>query len=96
MLMLDWMNCNMLLLNFHYILITSSYTAGYLNTDLLSATTITAAYSDFLCDYNLPQQIVEPSTVTTTSATLIGHIITTPNIKVNSKHQSIDLSDHLQ
>ena len=62
---------------------------------LLSATTTTDAYSDFLCDYNLPQHIVEPSTVTT-SATLIGHIITTPNIKVNSKHQSIGLSDHLQ
>jgi len=69
--------------------------AGDLTIELLSSTSITTAYSDFLCDYNLTQHILEPSRVTATSATLIDHIITTHDIKVNSVQQCVGLSDHL-
>ena len=39
--------------------------------------------------------ILQPSRVTATSATLIDHIITTPDVIVTSVQQCIDLSNHL-
>ena len=62
---------------------------------MCSSSTIATAYSEFVSDNNLVHHIAEPSRVTTTSATLINHILTTPNIVVDSMCQSVDLSDHL-
>ena len=69
--------------------------AGDLNIDLCSSSTIATIYSEFVSDNNLIQHIAEPSRVTATSATLIDHILTTPNIVVDSVCQSVGLSDHL-
>ena len=69
--------------------------AGDLNINLCSSSTIATAYSEFVSDNNLVQHIAEPSRVTATSATLIDHILTTPNIVVDSVCQSVGLSDHL-
>ena len=69
--------------------------AGDFHIDLLSPSTITTVYSEFLSDYNSTQHIVEPSRVTSTSETLIDHILTTPNIVAYSMCQSVGLSDHL-
>ena len=71
----------------HHIII-----AGDLNIDTLSSSTIATAYSEFLSDNCLTQQITEPSRVTAPSAT---HIITTPDDMVSSVHHLVGLSNHL-
>ena len=68
---------------------------GDFNIDLCSSSTVATAYSEFVSDNNLTQHITEPSRVTATSATLIDHVLTTPNVIVSSVYQSVGLSDHL-
>ena len=66
-----------------------------MSIDLLTSSSISAAYIEFLTDYHLVQHISEPTRITDTSATFIDHIITTPCIAVHSVYQSVGLSDHM-
>ena len=69
--------------------------AGDLNVDLLTTTANSTAYVEFLTDYHLVRHISGPTRITSTSATLIDHILTTPHVTVHSEYQSIGLSDHM-
>lgn len=48
------------------------------NVNLLTSTSISTGYTEFLTDYHLIQHISEPTRITSTSATLIDHILATP------------------
>ena len=50
--------------------------AGDLNVDILTNTTNSTAYVEFLTGYHLVQHISRPTRITGTSATLIDHILT--------------------
>ena len=69
--------------------------AGDLNVDLLTTTTNSTAYVEFLTGYHLVQHISRPTRITDTSATLIDHILTTPHVTVQFEYQSVGLSDHI-
>lgn len=69
--------------------------AGDLNVDLLTSTSASTAYAEFLTDYHLIQHISEPTRITSSSATLIDHILATPCTVVHSVYQSVGFSDHM-
>jgi len=50
-------------------------------------------FKDILSDYSMVQHITTPTHITDTSAILIDHALTTPNLNVN-RYQTLDLSDH--
>ena len=78
-----------LLLNCHHIVIAD------LNVDLLTPTSASTAYAEFLTDYDLIQHISELTRIISSSATLIDHILATPCTVVPSVYQSVGLSDHM-
>ena len=61
----------------------------------LTCTSASTAYTEFLTDYHLIQHISELTRLTSSSATLIGHILATPCTVVHSVYQSVGLSDHM-
>ena len=61
----------------------------------MTSTSASTAYAEFLTDYHLIQHISEPTRITSSSATLIDHILATPCTVVHSVYQSVGLSDHM-
>ena len=86
------MSCSILLQNFPWFLIIIIVIAGDLNIYLRSSSTTAIAYSEFVSDNNLTQHIAVSSRVAATSTILIDHILTTPNIVVDSVYQSVSQS----
>lgn len=69
--------------------------AGDSNVDLLTQSSTSSVYTEFLTDYHLVQHVLDPTRITSTSATLIDHIFTTPCVAVHSVYQSVGLSNHM-
>ena len=69
--------------------------AGDFNIDLLATSSVIVSYSNLLSDLHLVQHFSQPSRITSTSSTLIDHVITSPNVVVNSAIETVGLSDHL-
>ena len=68
--------------------------AGDFNIDLLATSGICVTYINLLSDLHLVQYVSQPSRITPISSTLIDHIITSPNLTVNSMSQTVGLNDH--
>ena len=67
---------------------------GDFNFDLLSTSSVLSEYSDIISDFQFVQHVPDPFRVTSSSATLIDHMLTTPNITVLQCYQTVGLSDH--
>jgi len=67
---------------------------GDFNFDILSKSRVLSDYINTLSDFHFIQHVVDPTRVTSTSATLIDHVVTTPNLTVSRCYQAVGLSDH--
>ena len=67
---------------------------GDFNFDLLKSSKVQSDYADILSDFQFSQHVTAPSRVTTSSSTLIDHVLSTPSLSVTRCCQSVGLSDH--
>jgi len=68
--------------------------AGDFNVDLLKPSGIQAEYVNLFTDFQFTQRIAQPTHVTSSSATLIDHVLTSPPLNVAECCQAVGLSDH--
>lgn len=61
---------------------SSVIVVGDFNFDLLSASCSQRKYVEILTDFCFVQHVSEPSCVTNQSATLVDHLLVTPNLSV--------------
>ena len=73
---------------------SSVIVVGDFNFDLLSTSCFQKRYAEILSDFCFVQQVNEPPHVTDQSATLVDHLLVTPNLLVLRSVQSLGLSDH--
>ena len=67
---------------------------GDFNIDLLHDSATQSVYSHLLSDFNLCQQVTGPSRVSTHSATLIDHVVSSHSLCVTQSIQTTGVSDH--
>ena len=75
-------------------LTTHVVVVGDFNFDLFTTSSVIREYSDILLDFQFVQHVSDPSRVASSSATLIDHVLTTPNFTGLQCYQAVGLSDH--